>query len=229
MDALALISTAAAVYLVLLARLLQIAGSPRRFHRYTAAKTVTSIGFLVVALLARFAGRGNGDPRFWLLFAAMVLCAAGDLLLGLANNGHGIHSRTFLRGLICFGVAHLVFCVFYAVVTPPHWRDLLLPALLLAVTMLLSRKGLLRLRKLRIPAFCYCFLVGLMCSMSISAVIPARGMAQLLCAVGSVLFLISDCIIVFLYFYIRQRPWMRIANLTTYYLGLLFLALSAAN
>lgn len=224
----AIISTAAAIYLVLLARLLQIAGSPRRFHRYTAAKTTTSIGFLVVALLAYSLGQGGMGRRFWILFGAMLLCAVGDLLLGLANNGHGIHSRTFLRGLLCFGAAHIVFCVFYAVKTPPAWHDLILPILLLAVTMLLSYRGLLRLRKLRIPAFCYCFLVGLMCSMAISALFPAHGTAQLLCAAGSVLFLISDCIIVFLYFYIRQRPWMRIANLTTYYLGLLFLALSAA-
>ncbi len=224
----AIISTAAAVYLVLLARLLQIAGSPRRFHRYTAAKTVTSIGFLVVALLAQFIGRGGMGSRFWLLFLAMAFCAAGDLLLGLANNGHGIHSRTFFRGLVCFGAAHLIFCLFYAFQNPPSWRDLLLPCALLAVTMLLSHKGLLRLHKLRVPAFCYCFLVGLMCSMAISAVFPAHGRAQLLCAAGSVLFLISDCIIVFLYFYIRQRSWMRITNLTTYYLGLLLLALSAA-
>ena len=223
-----IISTAAAVYLVLLARLLQIAGSPRRFHRYTAAKTVASIGFLVVALLAQLIGRGGMGGHFWILFGAMLLCAAGDFLLGLANNGHGIHSRTFLRGLLCFGAAHVVFCIFYAVKTPPAWHDLFLPTALLLVTMLLSHRGLLRLRKLRIPAFCYSFLVGLMCSMAISAVFPARGTAQLFCAVGSILFLISDCIIVFLYFYIRQRSWMRIANLTTYYLGLLFLALSAA-
>ena len=109
-----IISTAAAVYLVLLARLLQIAGSPRRFHRYTAAKTVTSIGFLVVALLAQLIGRGGMGGHFWILFGDAAV-RGGGFSARLANNGHGIHSRTFLRGLLCFGAAHVVFCIFYAV------------------------------------------------------------------------------------------------------------------
>ena len=69
-----------------------------------------------------------------------------------------------------------------------------------------------------------------MCSMAVSSVAVAglRGPGNLFAAAGSVLFLLSDSIIIFLYFYIRQNRWMRFANLTAYYLGLLLLALSAA-
>ena len=216
---------AAALYLTALAALIFIAGNRRLFRYYTAAKAVTSGGFLAVALLAFAVGRRALGWRFSLLLGAMALCAAGDVLLGLANNGRGIHSKTFLRGLYCFGGAHLVFCVFYAVLRMPAWWDLLLPLALTGATALLSAKGLLRLHRLRGPALAYSFLVGLMCSMSVGA-LSAGGPP--FAAAGSVLFLLSDCIIVFLYFYIRQRPWMRIANLVTYYLGLLLLGLAAA-
>ncbi len=224
------LSIATAAYLAQLSLLLWVAYSDAQFHRYTAAKAVTSAGFLLVALLARLIGPRTMGPRFWLLFSAMVLCAAGDVLLGLANNGKGVHSKTFLKGLVCFGLAHVVFCAFYAAKTPPGWYDLLLPLALLGITMALSKRGLLRLKKLKRPAFCYCFLVGLMCSMAVSSVVVAgfRGPANLFAAAGSILFLLSDCIIIFLYFYIRQNRWMRFANLTAYYLGLLLLALSAA-
>lgn len=225
-----LLSVAAAVYLAQLSLLLWVAYSEKQFHHYTAAKAATSAGFLLLALLAWLTGSRSLGPRFWLLFGAMVLCAAGDVLLGLANNGRGVHSKTFLKGLVAFGLAHVVFCLFYAALTPPGWYDLLLPLALLAVTAALSKRGLLRLKKLKRPAFCYCFLVGLMCSMSVSSVAVAglRGPGNLFAAVGSVLFLLSDSIIIFLYFYIRQNRWMRFANLTAYYLGLLLLALSAA-
>lgn len=219
------LSVAAALYLAALAALIFIAGNARLFRYYTAGKAAVSGGFLAVALLSFAVGGRSLGGRFWLLFGAMVLCAAGDVLLGLANNGRGIRSKTFLRGLYCFGGAHLVFCAFYASLRLPAWWDLILPLALTGATMLLSARGLLRLHRLRGPAFGYSFLVGLMCSMAIG-VLPAGGPP--LAAAGSVLFLLSDCIIVFLYFYIRQRPWMRIANLVTYYLGLLLLGLSAA-
>ena len=69
------LSIATAAYLAQLSLLLWVAYSDAQFHRYTAAKAVTSAGFLLVALLARLIGPRTMGPRFWLLFSAMVLCA----------------------------------------------------------------------------------------------------------------------------------------------------------
>ena len=45
-------------------------------------------------------------------------------------------------------------------------------------------------------------------------------------AVGAALFLISDAVLLFVYFYVRPRKALRAVNLAAYYLGMLCLALS---
>ena len=47
-----------------------------------------------------------------------------------------------------------------------------------------------------------------------------------LAAVGAALFLISDAVLLFVYFYVRPRKALRAVNLAAYYLGMLCLALS---
>ncbi|MFR9160946.1 MAG: lysoplasmalogenase family protein [Ruthenibacterium lactatiformans] len=43
---------------------------------------------------------------------------------------------------------------------------------------------------------------------------------------GAALFLISDAVLLFVYFYVRPRKALRAVNLAAYYLGMLCLALS---
>lgn len=221
------------VYLILLGQLLFVGGSRRFFKYYPASKTAASAGFLVLAPAAWFAGQSNVPAAaFAVCMAALLLCAAGDILLGFANLRGGSQGSLFKLGVVAFGLAHLVFCALYYTESRFYLLDLLPPLLCVAITFFFEKCKLLRLRRMRIPALCYSFLVGLMVTKAVglTACDGLYDQRHLLLAVGSVLFIISDIILVFMYFGThltdRRRHILRFFNLSTYYIGVLLIALS---
>lgn len=210
-----------------LTALVAIAYSRRNFHRYAAAKTAASAAFLVTAAAGFFA-RGGMDRAGALLAACLVLCFAGDVLLGLANVRAAYFGHYFAAGAASFCAAHALFCVLFASqasVSPLHFA---LPAALTAALCLCARdKRRFRLRRMKVPAVVYSFFVGLMCSLGVSLAFSAPGPHGFLCAAGGFLFLLSDITLLFLYFYHKKRAVLRAVNLVTYYAGMFCLALTA--
>ena len=106
------------IYLGGLAALLCVAYSRRHFNRYTAVKAAVSCGFLVIAATAYLLGGHTADAYFRGLLPCFVLCLAGDVLLGLANNHAGFFGRWFLLGVGAFTLAHAGFCVLFTLAMP---------------------------------------------------------------------------------------------------------------
>lgn len=186
---------------------------------YAFAKAAASLGFLLVAL-CRLDGSHLGEG----MLACLALCAAGDVLLGLANAHAGFFSRFFSAGAVCFVLAHAGFCLLFGAAAGWQAGQFLLPAALVAAAGLAARdKHRFRLRRMAIPALFYSFFVGLMCAQSIGYALHT---GIWLAAVGGILFLLSDCVLLFLYFYYKRRLAFRALNLITYYLGMLCLALT---
>lgn len=222
-----LLAVCIALSLGTLALLVRIAYSRRHFHRYAAAKTAASAAFLITAA-AGFMSRGSFGTQGALLAAGLVLCFAGDVLLGLANVRAAYFGPFFASGAASFCAAHAVFCVLFAsqqTLSPAHF---VLPVLLTAVLAVCARDTRrFRLRRMKVPALVYTFFVGLMCSLGVSLYLVRGGALGALSAVGGALFLVSDAVLLFLYFYHKKRAVLRAANLITYYLGMLCLALTA--
>ena len=65
-----------------------------------------------------------------------------------------------------------------------------------------------------------------MCARGTAFGFACGGRRGALAAVGAALFLISDAVLLFAYFYVRPRKALRAVNLAAYYLGMLCLALS---
>lgn len=249
-----------AVYVAGLVVLLRVARGHRRW--YTLAKGALSALFLLGAVLAWITGSRQHTSVFYLLLAALVLCAAGDVLLGLANSGlfskkrrkqppaaaagsvdaspageasgkagvssHPAPSRKpFLFGAGCFSLAHVLYCVLFYGFAPFTWFDGVLPLVLVLVVLWLEHSGRVRLRKMKPVAVVYTFLVGLMATKAAQVGIAAGFVAgSVLLTVGSALFLISDVVLLFLYFGTRRHRIFRGLNLTSYYLGVGMMALS---
>lgn len=188
---------------------------------YPWGKAAASLGFLLVALCRFSGGHSLG------MLACLCLCAAGDVLLGLANLHAGFFSRFFSAGAVCFVLAHIGFCLLFG--AGAGWRPALfvLPMFLVGAAALAARdKRRFRLRRMALPALVYSFFVGLMCAQSFSYALHT---GIWLAAAGGALFLVSDCVLLFLYFYYKKRRAFRALNLITYYLGMLCLALTAAG
>lgn len=205
--------------LLALAALLAAAYHKPWMKYYPWAKGAASLGFLLVALC-----RADGSGYFWGLLACLALCAAGDVLLGLANVRAGFFSRFFLAGAACFTLAHAGFCLVFGLAAGWHAAEFVLPLALVGAAALAARdKHRFRLKRMAVPALLYSFFVGLMCAQS---AVYALRTGVWLAAAGGVLFLLSDCVLLFLYFYYKKRAAFRALNLITYYLGMLCLALT---
>lgn len=209
------------LYLASLAALLWVAKRNRRL--YAAAKGLCSLLFLVAATAAAAFGRAGAEAAAML--AALVLCAFGDVLLGVANlNAEKVSKKPFMGGVACFTLAHCAFCLFFVLIGGFSWYVLPLPLVLLGVLWLLERRGAIRLKKIRPVGYLYSFLVGLMASMALTRPAPLPG--QALMGAGALLFFISDVVLLFLYFGTRRRPWYRPANLLSFYSGIFLMATS---
>ena len=207
-------------------------------QHYPLAKGLASAGFLLTALahgLPRLAPRAtvllpgtglSGLPWMGGLLACLCLCAAGDVLLGLANARTGFFSRYFLAGAGCFTAAHAGLCALFARFGGRAYPwELLLPLALVGLAAGAARaRHRFRLRRMAGAALVYSFFVGMMCA---KAAVLALRTTQPLLAAGGVLFLASDCVLLFLYFYYKPRRAFRALNLITYYRGMLCLALCA--
>ena len=219
------------LFLCLLALLLWVAYHKKLLHFYPTVKTATSVGFLVVAAAAFVAG-GQKSPLYcWGLVPCLVLCLVGDLMLGLATVHGKFFSKFFLSGVGAFLTAHIGFCVVFTLVRPAPYRfspwEYVLPACLVGAAYLLMRSWRFQMKRMKKPVLLYSAFVGLMCAKGVHLAMLLQWSTQgMLIALGSILFLLSDCVILFLYFYYKPRSFFRALNLSTYYIGVLLLALS---
>lgn len=215
--------------LALMAVLLWVASSKRRFSHYPAVKTAASIGFLVLALAARFAGGPKTGFGLWaLLFAGLCFCAAGDILLGFANLHGGPHGPLFRFGGLCFGAAHLIFCIRFLFGTSLTLLDAAAVVLGAGAVAVLEKTGKVRLKKQKALGVVYGGLVTFMCVKALDWWAVSKTATAMLCGVGSILFWLSDVALIFLYFgtHMGGRRQLRTMNLSLYYAGVVLLALS---
>ncbi len=216
------------LYVACLAMLLVVA--KRHKGSYALAKGVCSLVFVAAGVLAWCLGLRGAPGLFAVLLAALVLCAFGDVLLGVANMAASHpDKRFFMAGGLTFALAHVLFVVLFSGLWAWRWFDFFLPLLLLVVMLALDVKGKVRLKKLRPLAYVYTALVGLMAWKAAGGVLyampPGSGTAEV--CVGALLFLLSDVLLLFLYFGVHRAKWLRSANLIAYYMGVYLLALSA--
>lgn len=217
----------AVLYLLALGGLLWVTRYKTQY--YTQAKGFTSLLFVLAGFLSWRLGARHARAEFALLITALVLCALGDVLLGLANRGETLRMKPFLCGTGSFMLAHVLFCVLFYRQVGFAWYDVLLPLALLVTTLILDAKKVVHLGRMKIPGCVYTLLVGLMCTKALEAafVAGAVGYRAVLTAVGAVLFLTSDVVLLFLYFATNRQKWHRYVNLSTYYAGIYLLASTA--
>ena len=204
------LAVSAGVYLVLAASVLALRGRPA----YPAAKAAAGIAFTVLAVLCTLQSGGAAGVR---VFAAgFALCAAGDVALGVYNL-YG-RSAWMAGGTGVFFCGHLH-------AAAPAW--LLLPLAAAASLAVLLRRGVVRMGRLAPFGVVYCFAVSTLLAQSLSLLLSRPDFAAVLLCAGAALFWTSDFILLFLYFGRRGKtPALHIANLVTYYGGILLMALS---
>jgi uncharacterized membrane protein YhhN len=179
------------------------------------AKMIASTGFLAVAILCGAADHTYGR----LVFAALVLCWAGDWLLALKGW------TPFLIGLFSFLGGHLLLAPAFLVRgTNLGW------SLGTAAIMVVVDAGVLVWvfphvqRKMRVPVLAYVAVITVMVVLA-AGTYAATGASLVI--LGAVIFYISD-IIVARERFVSSCYMNYLVNLPLYYLAVFMLALSVA-
>lgn len=210
---------AAALYLALAAAVVALRGKPA----YPAAKGLAGLGFCAVAA-AGMAGIG-GSPWPWPLPAGFVLCAAGDVAMGAYNLRR--RPGALLAGAGLFAAGHLCFLAGLWRRMRPTAGALAFALLAAAALAWLLRRRALDMGRLGGAGVAYCFAVSLMAGQAAALALAAGQTGPALFGAGAALFWASDLILLPLYFSPKRgSPALHIANLVSYYGGMLLLALS---
>lgn len=191
-------------------------------NKYVLSKTLNSLGFILVSIICGIIG--NNINLLKVFLPGFVFCFIGDFVLGLYNNTK--EQKYFLVGLFSFLLGHIAFILAYTKIQDFMIIDIVFPIIAIVITYLLSNLKNMHCNKMT-PLVCvYSFFVSLLFSKSIHILLIFKTTQFIFLAVGSSLFLISDILILFLYFYQKHSPAVAILNLATYYYGIFFIALS---
>ena len=206
-------------YIIWLAALLTVAYTPRLFHNYTLFKAINSILFVVISVLA-WRHSGMNMFTYWPLLAAFCLAAFGDIAIGVANNRHGAagasHSISGMAGVGFFSIAHVFYLLFFTQFCPMEWYHFILPIIAMLAMLRITRHPSFHFSRHTRPAgIFYYMVVTLMFSVGLNVAVTCVTWSPLLSircplngwalGAGVTLFLVSDLLMLPLYFYTRRK------------------------
>lgn len=195
-----------------------------RFHKYHLFfKCLNSMLFLLIAVYGMT--RVTDDIIFWRLFPAFCFCFLGDFFL--ARKLEAKAEKNFVYGLASFLAAHCLFLIAFSFLEPSTFFVFLLPVLGVFLTMILMNLKKMVVGKFKKPVLVYSYFVtALFVKCGQLYLLENDRLFNKLVFLGGTLFLVSDMIILFLYFYQTKYKVVRFLNLFTYYSATYFLALA---
>lgn len=170
----------------------------------------------------------SGDLVSYKMFfpIAMVLATIGDILL----------LKYYLHGGAAFGLGNIAFCVFHIFLlqafTPGFqsywWFLLIFVAMMVPTLVLLLKEGtLINAKNLAIPTACYFPMIIAHGSLGVAVFVNGLGKGFWLLGLGSVLFMLSDFVLLVENFsvHFRKNPWLLRLNSALYFTGMFLLAI----
>ncbi|MBQ3158435.1 MAG: lysoplasmalogenase, partial [Clostridia bacterium] len=156
-------------------------------------KGVTSTGFVLIGLvnLVYVLLIKDRNIKFaCFMLVGLVLSLVADIVLN-------IH---FMIGAVIFALAHVLYIVSYSVISKYHWKDLIPAAIIfvpsaLVITLvpLFDFGGIL----MEVVCVVYALIISLMVGKSVSNLIKEKSVSNLIIMIGSILFFISDLMLLF--------------------------------
>lgn len=213
------------MYLGFFAFLLYTYSTPAKKKNYPWVKLCTSLLFVVIGVVS--AVHSSRYDMLLLMLPALLLSAAGDVVLAFARIRERFSGKEMLAGILCFAAAHIFFYATFSLVFPPSVFDFLLPLLVVATIGSFIKGRRIRIGKMWLPALIYAYFVGLLAAKGVISVIqfgPSAGSILLL--IGGMLFLVSDFLLFFMNFHTDPPKNLIYFNLSTYYLAAVLLASS---
>lgn len=190
-------------------------------------KALASMGFLLIGIFAWLEQVPKGNWRCGgLILLALIASVVGDVMLGVADYHRiSIRNQEFVWGVVWFGLAHGFYSIVFGKLIGWHQSDFWISVILLVVVWCVCRISWFDVKGCHWLLYGYSLLLGLMLKkvidFGLSGIMEAYGYEMILAA-G--LFVISDALLIFKYFYKKPPVWITLVNLTFYYLAQILFA-----
>lgn len=209
-----------ALYGILLGFFLNAVSKVNYKEKYVPWKSIQSAGFLAAFFISSII---YGDPgNFCVMLPAFICCFMGDVFLAFYNKYK--KRRIFTFGLLAFLAGHIFFIRWFAQIQPIDIADFIVPLLGVGITYYLTTGKIFHTGRLRPFVLIYAFFVTFLAEKGVRIALAFHSAAHFLSGIGSVLFLVSDISILFLYFWRKRNKKIHLFNLYTYYAGIYLLA-----
>ena len=191
-------------------------------------KTLASVGFLLVGILCACAtplGPGRTSYTVFMLIG-LILGLVGDVSLAYQEVFPRQKERYFLVGLGAFLMGHLFYIAAFAFLPQSGALWLLVAVLLFLALLCAQRFFRVDLGTMRLPVSAYAAVISIMAGLASGTAVGGQNLQGWLVCIAAWLFVFSDGVLALLYFGRPRGRWLTAANLGSYYLAQLLLALS---
>lgn len=191
-------------------------------------KTLASVGFLLVGILCACAtplGPGRTSYTVFMLIG-LILGLVGDVSLAYQEVFPRQKERYFLVGLGAFLMGHLFYIAAFAFLPQSGALWLLVAVLLFLALLCAQRFFRVDLGTMRLPVYAYAAVISIMAGLASGTAVGGQNLQGWLVCIAAWLFVFSDAVLALLYFGRPRGRWLTAANLASYYLAQLLLALS---
>lgn len=189
-------------------------------------KGVTSLLFVLIGILSY---RVNPSLYGIYMMIALGFGALGDILLGISGERLFDKDKWFFSGMGAFSIAHILYIVAFAEQTNKFNMNLLyIPIIITIIFIVCISNKYFKFYGYKFYVIGYSFIISTMLIVAINLCMNAEEFSVriLMIILGSILFVISDIVICFKYFFYEERSWIGIVNLMFYYTAQICLAIS---
>ena len=184
-------------------------------------KGLASACFVLMGLLLA------GDARMArLILVGLLLGCIADVLLNLRFVFEKKGQLIFLVGIAVFLSGHILYVIAILQEAKHWWIPLIVGAVLTALLMMWIFKKITAKKAFKIFGVVYIGAIMLLNCVAVGNLIAAPSAFTALFAAGSLLFLISDIVLILNTFGKETRQSLRVTNISLYYVGQLLIALS---
>jgi len=206
-----------------------IARDRRSSVKAVLLKIVTSYLFIAVAFVSFMVNSSHGVTAFFMLIVMGLICGLiGDIVLDLKILYPESSSLYQHGGMIAFLLGHLFYLSALLIYFGFSWIPLVF-AVVIALAIILISINILKIdfKEHTINSYLYSFFLSYMMTQACySAVIQGFAAATLLLAVGSILFLLSDVVLIGIYYQNKDSRVYIAINHILYYAAQYTIALS---
>lgn len=191
-------------------------------------KTITSILFVTIAI-SGYLEKSNNFIYFIFILLGLLFSLFGDIFLIFKNEDKNHISKYFIYGLLSFSLAHVFFSIGFIYLSNFSF-DTIIFTFLLAFVVLFILKSIKKLDfkdSFYYVAF-YSVVISFMFIQSLNLYFSNNfyNPYVIWITIGALLFVLSDLILSFDYFYKDCSKFIAVLNLLIYYIAQLLIALS---